>query len=53
LVLENNTISATSLGIMLAGADQSLFPQCFHGVGKRKINKKRYSIVSFMIKGTC
>jgi len=53
LVLENNIISAIGLGVMLTGTDQSLFPQCFHGVAKRKINKTRYTIASFMIKGTC
>ena len=49
LVLEKKTISPTDVGVMITGSNQSIFPHCFHGVIKRKINTTRYSIISFMM----
>jgi len=53
LVLGNNTVPGSNLGVTLTGTGQSLFPHCFHGVNNKTICKTRYTIASFMIKGTC
>ena len=53
LVLGNNTPPGSDLGVTLTGTGQSLFPHCFHGVNNKTICKTRYTIASFMIKGTC
>ena len=51
LVLGNNTVPGSNLGVTLTGTGQSLFPNCFHGVNNDTIGKTRYTIASFMLKG--
>jgi len=51
LVLGNNTVPCSNLGVTLTGTGQNLFPHCFHGVNNDTIGKARYTIASFMLKG--